>query len=484
MNKNGLSTEFKVGIFVVIGCFILIFMSMKVGGFKFFKGVKTYDVITYFDTVEGLDVGGAVQIAGVTVGRVKDIKLDGDKARVVLEINEGVVIKKDAAASIKTKGVLGEKFVEISPGNAVEMIQDGGKIASSKKAMDLDTLIAHVDSVIGDIKEVTVNLRKTLGGEEGEDVLRGIFNNLYELSANLNSMVKKNDEGLSNTVKNLERFSATLAEKTPELSEDLKELSRTLKDMMNENRGNLKDSLAKVKEASEKLDKTLASLQSVSEKIDKGEGTLGKLINDDSAHENLNKTLTGLNKMIAKSESVRTYFDFSSEYLERLKDSRSQVNLKIYPKSDYFYMIGGVDSPTGKFRRETQRVTTPTGTTITTTETEKEKTVLINAQIGKRFHNVEFRGGLFESTGGFGLDYYAKNDKWKYTAEVYNFDREYAPHVKLAAKYNLYKYLFLTGGVDDVISDRHRRSVFLGAGIKFEDEDIKYLLSSAPLPTK
>ncbi|GAB4440847.1 MAG: hypothetical protein OHK0040_12260 [bacterium] len=484
MNKSGLSTEFKVGIFVIIGCFILIFMSMKVGGFKFFKGVKTYDVVVYFDSVEGLDVGGAVQIAGVTVGRVKEIKLEGDKAKVILEINEGVVVKKDASASIKTKGVLGEKFVEVMPGTAEEVLQSGGKISSVKKTMDLDTLVAHVDSVIGDVKEVTVNLKKTLGGEEGEAILRGIFNNLYELSVNLNSMVKKNDEGLSNTVKNLEKFSATLAEKTPELSEDLKELSKTLKDMMNENRGNLKDSLAKVKDASEKLDKTLASLQSVSEKIDKGEGTLGKLINDDSAHENLNKTLTGLNKMIAKSESIRTYFDFRSEYLERLKDSRSQVNLKIYPKSDYFYMIGGVDSPMGKLKRETQKVVSPTGTTVTTTETEKEKTVLINAQIGKRFHNVEFRGGLFESTGGFGFDYYSKNDKWKYTMEAYNFDREYAPHLKFAANYNLYKYLFFTGGVDDVISDRHRRSVFLGAGIKFEDEDIKYLLSSAPLPTK
>lgn len=484
MNGSGISPDFKVGVFVLAGCLILIFMSMKVGSFNFFKGIKTYDVKIYFDNVEGLDVGGAVQIAGVTVGRVKGIKLEGDKALTVLEINDGVVLKKDASASIKTKGVLGEKFVEITPGKSYDVIQPGGMILTVKRNMDLDMLVAHVDSVIGDVKEVTANLKKTLGGEEGEAILRGIFNNLYQLSSNLNSMVKKNDEGLSNTVKNLEKFSATLAEKTPELSDDLKELSMTLKDMMNENRGNLKDSLAKVKDASEKLDKTLASLQSVSEKIDKGEGTLGKLINDDSAHENLNKTLTGLNKMIAKSESIKTYFDFRSEYLERLKDSRSQVNLKIYPKSDFFYMLGGVDSPMGKFKRETQKVVTPTTTTITTTETEKEKTVLINAQIGKRFHDIEFRGGLFESTGGFGLDYYSKNDKWKYTAEIYNFDREYAPHLKFAANYNLFKYLFLTGGVDDVISDRHRQSVFLGAGIKFEDEDIKYLLSSAPLPTK
>lgn len=484
MSNMGLTSEFKVGVFVLVGCIILIFMSMKVGGFKFFKGIKTYDVVVYFDSVEGLDVGSAVQIAGVTVGRVKEITLEGSKAKVVLEINEGVVIKKDASASIKTKGVLGEKFVDVFVGEAAENLPAGGTIQSVKKTTDLDTLVAHVDSVIGDVKEVTVNLRKTLGGSEGEAVMRGILKNLYELSANLNNMVKKNDEGLANTVKNLERFSATLAEKTPELSKDLKDLASTLKEMMDENRGNLKDSLAKVKEASEKLDKTLASLQSVSEKIDKGEGTLGKLINDDSAHENLNKTLTGLNKMIAKSESIKTYFDFRSEYLERLKDSRSQVNLKIYPKSDYFYMIGGVDSPMGKLKRETQKIESPSGTTIITTETEKEKSVLINAQIGKRFHNVEFRGGLFESTGGFGIDYFSKDDKWKYTAEVYNFDRKYAPHIKLSANYNLYKYLFFTGGVDDVVSDRHRRSLMFGAGIKFEDEDIKYLLSSAPLPTK
>ncbi len=482
--NNSYSTEFKVGIFVFIACIILIFMSLKVGKFKMFGAGKTYDVFVYFTNAEGLDEGGAVQIAGVTVGRVKNVTLDGNKAKVTLELSEGISLKKDASAIIKTKGVLGEKFVELEPGTVDETIPKNGEILNVRRTMDLDKFIEHVDSVIADIKEVSSNLRKTMGGEEGERLLKGIFRNLYDLSNNLNNLVKKNDDSLSNTVKNLEKFSETLADRTPEIAAELKEISKNLKDIIGENRENLKDSLENLRSASEKMDETLISLKSVSEKIDKGQGTLGKLINEDSAHENLNKTLTGLNKMISKADSIRTFFEFKSEYLERIKDSRSQVNLKIYPKPDFFYIIGGVDTPYGKFSRETQTTTTPTGTTTMITEKEKEKSVQINAQIGKKFHNLEFRGGLFEGTGGVGLDYYGKNDKWKYSAELYNFDRKYSPNLKLSLQYNLFKYLFLTGGIDDIISDRHRRSFFLGGGIKFEDEDIKYLLSSAPLPTK
>lgn len=484
MHSKGFSTEFKVGIFVIVACGLLIFMSLKVGKFKLFGSGKTYDVYVYFGNAEGLDEGGSVQIAGVTVGRVKKIELAGNKAKVILELGEDIVLKKDASAIIKTKGVLGEKFVEIEPGTAEEVIAKNGEILNVRRTMDLDKFIEHVDSVIADIKEVSVNLKKTFGGEEGERLLKGIFNNLYDLTYNINNLVKKNDENLTNTIKNLEKFSETLADKTPEIASELKEISQNLKDILAENRSNLKESLQNLKSSSEKMDETLASLKSVSEKIDKGQGTLGKLINDDSAHENLNKTLTGLNKMLSKAETIRTFFEFKSEYLERVKDSRSQVNLKIYPRPDFFYLIGGVDAPFGKFSRETETVTTPTGTTTTIIEKQKEKTVQVNAQIGKKFHNLEFRGGLFESTGGVGVDYLSNNQKWKYSAELYNFDRKYSPNLRVTAQYNLLKYLFITGGVDDLISDRDRRSFFLGGGIKFEDEDIKYLLSSTPLPTK
>jgi len=483
MNKAW-SAEFKVGIFVIAGCLILIFMSFKVGKFKFFGGGKTYEVSVLFDNTEGLDVGGSVQISGVVVGRVKDIKLDGKKARVILELGENIVLKKDATATIKTKGVLGEKFVEIYPGDAEEVIPKNGEIVNVKKTVDIDKLLASVDTVMEDIKAVTVNLRKTLGGDEGEIALKGIRDNLYELTLNINRLVKKNDESLSNTVKNLEKFSAVLAEKTPELSDELKEITKNLKELLNENRGNVKESIENIKKASERLDQTFASIKSVSDKIDKGEGTLGKLINDDTVHENLNKTLSSVNKMLSKADSTRTFFEFKSEYLQRLKDSRTHVNIKIYPKTDYFYMIGGVDSPKGKLSRKTERITGFATPVYTTTETERERTLLINAQIGKRFHNIEFRGGLFESTGGIGLDLYTHNDKWKHTFEIYDFDKKYNPHVKLGTNYNLFKYFFLSAGIDDIVSDRKRRSVYVGGGIKFEDEAIKYLLTSAPLPTK
>ena len=128
--------------------------------------------------------------------------------------------------------------------------------------------------------------------------------------------------------------------------------------------------------------------------------------------------------------------------------------------------------------------TTTGGITTTTKEVITEDQIKFSAQIAKRFHDATLRGGIIESTGGFGVDYYLFNDRLKLTLEAFDFDKKRNPRVKTAATYNINKYFFVTGGYDDVISKVGGESLFIGAGFHFEDEDIKYLLTSAPIPTR
>ena len=134
--------ELIVGIFVLIGIIALGYISIKLGKMEWVGG-GGYQVTAVFPSVAGLKGGALVEIAGVEVGRVKNIDLDKDyQARVVLDIDLGVELQDDSIASIKTKGLLGEKYVEIVPGGADEVIENGGKIQDTEPPIDLEELIS------------------------------------------------------------------------------------------------------------------------------------------------------------------------------------------------------------------------------------------------------------------------------------------------------------------------------------------------------
>jgi phospholipid/cholesterol/gamma-HCH transport system substrate-binding protein len=134
--------EFAVGLFMIIGILCLGYISIKLGKMEIL-GDKGYEVEAVFANSGGLKTGSSVVIAGVDVGRVKEIALDDYQARVVLNLPLNVKIQEDAIASIKTKGLIGEKYVEITPGGAEELIQPGGRIRDTQSAVDFEELISN-----------------------------------------------------------------------------------------------------------------------------------------------------------------------------------------------------------------------------------------------------------------------------------------------------------------------------------------------------
>jgi phospholipid/cholesterol/gamma-HCH transport system substrate-binding protein len=130
-----------VGIFVVIGILALGYLSIKLGRVSFFGG-GGYLVTVDFPGTGGLKAGSAVEIAGVEIGRVESVALVDYQARVTARINSGVKLQDDAIASIKTKGLIGEKYVRISPGASEKLIGPGGKIREVEAPVDLEELIS------------------------------------------------------------------------------------------------------------------------------------------------------------------------------------------------------------------------------------------------------------------------------------------------------------------------------------------------------
>jgi len=132
--------ELAVGFFLLIGLISLGYMSIKLGRLE--VGGGKYSLYAEFEKVGGIKPGAVVEIAGVEVGTIRSIRLDSYQALVELSVNSDVSIQEDAIASIKTKGLIGEKYVAITPGGSDKIIPPGGRIRETESAIDIEELIS------------------------------------------------------------------------------------------------------------------------------------------------------------------------------------------------------------------------------------------------------------------------------------------------------------------------------------------------------
>ncbi len=132
--------ELVVGVFVLVGLACLAYLAVHLGKMEVWG--SSYRLSATFDNIGGLKVGASVEVAGVTVGRVESIQLTtGDRATVVMGLERGLKIHEDAIASIRTKGIIGEKYIAISPGSSEKLIASGGKIHDTESAVNWEQLI-------------------------------------------------------------------------------------------------------------------------------------------------------------------------------------------------------------------------------------------------------------------------------------------------------------------------------------------------------
>ena len=137
---NHTRTEILVGFFVLIGIACLGYLAIKLGKLEV-MGSSGYNVYADFSSVAGLKVGDPVEIAGVRVGRVEAIRLADDRARLELRMQDGVKLQEDVIASVRSRGLIGDKFILISPGASDKIIAAGGKIRETDSPPDITDLI-------------------------------------------------------------------------------------------------------------------------------------------------------------------------------------------------------------------------------------------------------------------------------------------------------------------------------------------------------
>lgn len=153
LRKRSFSMEFFVGLFTLIGVLALGYMSVSLAGLDL-GTTESYEIIADFDNISGLEVGASVEIAGVPIGTVTKIYLTDPSAKVVLRIGSDVKLKDDDIASIRTKGIIGDRYVKISRGASSTLIPAGGLMTETESVVDIEDIIGKiVHSMTSDDKD-------------------------------------------------------------------------------------------------------------------------------------------------------------------------------------------------------------------------------------------------------------------------------------------------------------------------------------------
>lgn len=475
-----MTTTAKIGAFFLIVLVVTAILIMRIEDLHFGKNARTATAEVQFKDVAGLDDKSSVRIAGVRVGKIDGIKLLPDGTAVAkIALDKDVELREGAFGQIRSLGMLGDKYVELYPGRA-----DGAKLPEGVRLAGgaptgLDDLTKLAGEIGKDVKSLTGALANTLGGKTGEEKINRIVDNIGRVADALRAMVETNRGNVDVTMANLKEFSS-----------DIRETLARVDRILAENRGGVKGSVSNIEEVTAKLKTTTDNLNSITTKIDSGKGTIGKLLNDDETHKNLNEALQSvkagvesLSSTLAKANKIQLDLGFRGEYLAASHNTKSYFTLDVIPRENKFYRIEVSALPGGK-RKDTFITTTTTLADGTQSVVHQdiqtfEDEFAFSLQLGYRMKNTVLRAGLIESRGGLAIDQMLFTDRVQLSAEGWDFGRKDAQgHLKVYGRYNANPNLYVTGGVDDPLNNPGR-SLFLGAGLRWKDEDIKTLLGAA-----
>lgn len=483
-----MSNTVKVGAFGLVALVILAVLIFKVEDLRPWAG-DAQRVEAVFDSVAGLDDKSTVRVAGVRVGRVDGIRLANERAVVSLLLDTPLELREGATAAIASLGLLGDKFVELRLGNPQGRLLAEGEQLPGETPVGLDQAMAQLSDLGTSLGDTLTSLDPQGSGE----TIARLLKNLEATSATVQYLVEANRDQVGATVANFESFSASLASELPKLTGQMERVLAQVEAIVADNRGNVNASLEHVAEVSGSLRTSVENLNEITGRIAAGDGTVGKLVGSSELHDQLTSTLgaveTGVDSLsdtFSRVQKLRLNLDFGSSYLESTRETRSAFLVDLDPqRSNRFYRVGVVDDPRGNLdiRQETVTVTGPDGASETTTTTTRtlNDDLTISAQFGFRFGDARLRAGIFESTGGAAVDYLFGDDRFQLTLEALDFGRpdDLDPRLKLFGEWRLRPNLYLMGGIDDFLVSE-RETAFLGLGVRWSDDDLKYLVGSLP----
>jgi len=484
-----LTTAAKVGVFAVVtvvaGVFIYSFASKSTGS------GSGYQVYALMSDASGLAKHSHVRVAGIPVGSIESIRLQGNQARIDIRVNKDVPLYVDATVSKVASSLLGEYFLGITPGTeGRRRLAEGERIQVGVEGVSTDAIMKQVSSIADDVKKVTEALAQSVGTDQGRENLKLTLENLAQVTQALNETVRENRASLRNIFENVERITsegrpeiAQILENVRTSSEEVRELLVRAQDGKAKD-GEVRQIVDKVNRASTSLESALKNLDDVSGRLERGEGTLGRLSKDEKLIDEVEGVAETVNEFVGGISRLQTIVLMRTDYQFLASTVKSYIELRLQPREDKYYVIEVVNEPRGLTLYEQIDVDTTNPNdpphyrevrTITT------NSLRFSLQFAQSFGPFTGRFGLKESTGGVGLDISLLENRFELRQDLFGFGEVVLPRYRLSLGYEFVKRFWILGGVDDVLSGT-RRDYFVGVALKFNDEDLKSVLPFAPSP--
>jgi len=282
---NGSKAEIKVGFTVLIAIAILVFGLLWIKGVNLKRDYR--EIAVWFPNVGSLEVGDPVTVAGVRRGKVSDIALNEGGVRAVLQLGRDVELRNDAIFSIKNVGLMGERFIDIRPGTADSPLPEQ-PMPRGLYETGIPEIMGLMGEVTGEIRELVVAIRSTIGSEESLSRLVTVSENLERLSQESAEMVESHRTGVARALEDL-----------GVAARDLRTTVSTNKETVTQAAHRFDSAAVKLNVFADRLDTLSTDVRRVISNIEHGDGSMARLLNDDQLVRRWEATATEIDELVA-----------------------------------------------------------------------------------------------------------------------------------------------------------------------------------------
>ncbi len=519
----------------------ILFILMAVGGYLVWKnlgqnpaGKDNYVLVAKFRDASGLPKGSKVVVAGIPQGEVTKLEVEGRYARVEFKISRDIGVYTSGVVVKKATSLLGDNYLEIDPGEQIKQLPDGSKSTftllgpecatysdSDRRKSDPCRQVPNVieattpDQLMHRMEQTLPNVDRVLESvrDLSEDVRRIVNGPLQSVATRVDGLVQREAgtvadiiERADRSMQKIEQIASDLRSITqgadPKIDKILSNLdaaSAEAKDLVATAKAELKTTGDALRGKLDKLDGVITNSESITAKIDQDKGTLGRLVNDPTIADNVESITEDAKGFLGTLFGLKAYVGLRSEYNVFAGLARHYVTVELHTRPDKYYLIELEKGPRGEDPEITLTFDPTVDSNYWVRKTTISDSIRFTFQFAKRFSWLTLRYGIKESTGGIGADV---DLKWwghglRFSADAFDASFDDYPRIKLAMAYEMFKHFYILGGVDELLNKpeylqivqgnsevpiqfdyfRYGRDYFLGAMLRFNDEDLAALLT-------
>jgi len=525
-------TAVKVGVFaaVILVASYLMFKRVHEG----YSGSGGIQVYALFKDGAGLVSKSQVVIAGLPAGKISRRRIQNNKARVDIYVDKKHKLYSNAIIYKKALSMMGQYYLEIDPGTPFSpnpkdprgppiknrRLKNGDRIMVVVEAVGVNDILPQIKTLVSsvndlmakDVRQIMQTLKRDISDLLGEvkKLAKGpvadTVKNANRMITDIGGSVKKLTNQLNRIAKDVRPLTKGAGKEVLGILRDVKDMTGRLRQAVKPKDPKQKGLVDRIERIATKLEKSVdrvtgkiegaagdvggitKDVKKITGTIASGKGTVGTFITDESLAATIKETVQEAGTFVRGLTGLQTIVGLRSEYNVLANSLKTYVTIRLQPSADKYYLIELIDDPRGN-RTVTQTVTRTDNPNEPPLERKEEVKVTdafrVSFMFAKRVGFATFRMGIKENTGGLGLDLEFFNRRLIFKTDVFDFQANLFPRLKVSASWMFYKRLYIIAGADDLLNSRVRtgagggRDYFIGAMLMFNDQDLKSLLMFA-----